>query len=210
MSILFPTDIQVLSLPVTDLPNEEFNNEIALNELLGKTTYLLLQSSDKGVPMKWNTKCMVSHNPEEYAAIPRKYLKKLQNEEEKKMGKPCDTACRLKCSQNFSIRKRLQIFKDFWELGDRNKQWEFLLQHTRKMHKNRHTREVLLHPRLFTFKYFLSSDRFNENNEPEKLNVCKTMFCNTLAVGDRPIKTAWRKHDGLPPHKKKKRIIKFI
>ncbi|CAB3237614.1 unnamed protein product [Arctia plantaginis] len=104
------------------------------------------------------------------------------------MKSPC--CCRLKCFEAFTEEERSNLFKKNWALGDRNKQWEYMIKYTKKQPKKRQTTEVTLHNRQFTFLYFLP---FEDN---QAKNVCQTMFLNTLAVGERIVKTAWEKYDG--------------
>lgn len=44
----------------------------------------------------------------------------------KKLKTPCSTNCRLKCTENFIEEKRLNIFNDFWGIGDLERQRYFV------------------------------------------------------------------------------------
>ncbi|KAJ0169363.1 hypothetical protein K1T71_015247 [Dendrolimus kikuchii] len=110
--------------------------------------------------------------------------------QEKQLQEVCNEKCRLKCSTKFSERQRMNVFEKFWKLGDRQRQWEFVIQYTEKVPKRRQTTEVTKHDRQNTFRYFLP------NEEKQKTKVCKTMFINTISTGERIISTAWKKYDG--------------
>lgn len=69
-------------------------------------------------------------------------------------------------------------------------QWEFVIKYTKTIPKRRQTTEVTKHDRQNTFTYFLP------NAEIKPLQVCKTMFLNTISSGERIITTAWKKYDG--------------
>ena len=50
--------------------------------------------------------------------------------------------------------------------------------------------------RKYTFKYFLPVTSDNEQSHSKVVDVCKTMFLNTLSVSGKIIKTSWEKYDG--------------
>ncbi|KAH9642227.1 hypothetical protein HF086_005557 [Spodoptera exigua] len=110
--------------------------------------------------------------------------------QEKQLKEPCNEKCRLKCSTKFSEKQREIIFKKFWNLGDRQKQWHFVIMYTQKIPKRRQTTEVTKHDRRNTFYYFLP------NEDKQKTKVCKTMFLNTISAGERIVTTSWKKYDG--------------
>lgn len=52
-----------------------------------------------------------------------------QNIPAKQIGEPCNSNCIYECSAKFSTEKRESIFTSFYELGDKNKQWDFFNRH---------------------------------------------------------------------------------
>lgn len=113
-----------------------------------------------------------------------------QQIKEKVLGPPCVCTCRYKCTENFSEKQRESIFNMFWSLGDRRKQWEFVVNNTKKIPTIRPTTKHPIPYRQNTIVYYLSSEGKN------KKRVCKTMFLSTIASGIRIVSTAWRKYDG--------------
>lgn len=110
--------------------------------------------------------------------------------ESKELKNPCTDKCRLKCTQHISYDDRKRVFKYFWLLGEKKRHWEFVIKYTKKSLKRRQTTEVTKHDRQNTYKYFLP------DAEKKPVQVCKTMFLNTIALSERVVSTAWKKFDG--------------
>lgn len=104
----------------------------------------------------------------------------------KQMKSPC--ICLRKCFDTFTEEKRLEIFRKYWTLGDKHKQWQFLIKYTKKEPTKRSLTAGSF--RKHTFIYFLPL-----NNTESKL-VCQTMFLNTLSTCFNSVATAWKKYDG--------------
>lgn len=112
--------------------------------------------------------------------------------QEKTMREAC--RCRYKCSDKVSEDTRKDIFKKFWALGDRAKQWLHIANYTKQEHKKRtYFARTEIHKRIYTYKYFLPK---YEEQFHTKIDVCKTMFLNTLGITERMTRTAWQKYDG--------------
>ncbi|XP_052739951.1 uncharacterized protein LOC112050230 [Bicyclus anynana] len=103
------------------------------------------------------------------------------------IGEPCD--CTLKCSVKFPLAERMDLFNKFWELGDIEKQWQYVLKYTTKLKKKRTRPGILKLNRQFTYKYYFPCNS-------TQVNVCRTMFLNTYSISETLIKTAWDKFDG--------------
>lgn len=107
--------------------------------------------------------------------------KKGRTVEAKLMGPACH--CKFKCVTKISEEERIEIFGKFWELGEREKQWLYIVNFTKKQNKTR------------TYKYYLPKKNA-EHCTHDKVDVCKTMFLNTLGISERMTRTAWQKYDG--------------
>lgn len=83
---------------------------------------------------------------------------------EKSLGQPCGPKCRYKCTENFPTDQRQTIFDKFWSLGNRQKQWEYVVKYTKKMHKRRQTTETVKHDRQNTFVYYLPTSSNNQTS----------------------------------------------
>ena len=90
----------------------------------------------------------------------------------------------MKCSTKFSESERKIIFDKFWSLGDRQKQWQFVIIYTQKVAKRRQTTVVIKHDRKNTFNYFLPTQG------KQKIKVYKTMFLNTISTSERIVTTS--------------------
>lgn len=111
---------------------------------------------------------------------------------EKEMRPAC--CCRYKCKDKISEENRKDIFKKFWALGDRAKQWIHIAKYTKKEHKKRtYFARPGKNNRTYTYKYFLPKI---ENQSHTTIEVCKVMFLNTLGITERMTRTAWKKYDG--------------
>lgn len=142
-------------------------------------------------------------NQNEWSDVKRKCLKNLGEKYVTKRGKMIDgktmgaaCTCRFKCSEKISNQQRVDCFTRFWKLGDRAKQWAYVINYTEKMKKKRCLNQDIPNNRKYTYKYYLPLITDFDELHCEKIDVCKTMFINTLAVSTRILKTAWQKYDG--------------
>lgn len=141
--------------------------------------------------------------PNEWTDVKRKCLKNLGKKyvskkgkavDEKTMGPSCK--CRNKCSEKISQEQRLACFGKFWQLGDRALQWNFIVKYSIKMKKKRCLNQETPNNRKHTYKYNLPLITGSRESHCERVEVCQTMFINTLSVSTRILKTAWKKYDG--------------
>ncbi|CAB3232013.1 unnamed protein product [Arctia plantaginis] len=115
---------------------------------------------------------------------------------EKVMKSPC--CCRLKCFEAFTEEERSNLFKKIWALGDRNKQWEYMIKYTKKQPKKRQTTEVTLHNRQFTFLYFLP---FRDNQAKKERGVKEPKEVNLEAIEDNVEEMSKNRSNLLTPKK---------
>lgn len=130
----------------------------------------------------------------------RKYLKNIGQKYVTKKGKVVDDKtlgplckCRYRCFEKIAHDQRYACFEKFWCLGNREKQWAFVVKYSKKMMKNRCLNRKVPNNRKFTFKYFLPVILDHEQGHSKLIDVCKTMFLNTLSVSDKIIKASWGK-----------------
>ena len=100
----------------------------------------------------------------------------------KEMKEPCAITCRLKCNQNIPNEVREDIFKSYWGLKEIERKWDFHAAHVKNLPKQRtRQNENSQGPskRSMTKKYFLNG-----------MEVCKTMYLNTICVSEQVVKTA--------------------
>lgn len=159
------------------------------------------QSSDRTVTPKTTRKRQ--RHPKEWTDVKRKCLKNLGKKyvtktgkavDEKTMGPSCK--CRYKCPDRISYQQRLNCFTKFWQLGDRAMQWNFIVKYCDKIKKKRCLNQDTPNSRKYTYKYHLLLITGSSETHCNKIEVCQTMFINTLAVSTRILKTAWKKYDG--------------
>ncbi|XP_026743215.1 uncharacterized protein LOC113504908 [Trichoplusia ni] len=94
---------------------------------------------------------------------------------------PCTEKCKLKCTENISTPDRYDLFKEFWDLGDLNKQRAYISTcMVDIVPKYKYTNAEK--PRRPNKAYY-----FTVNNI--KIRVCKTFFKSTLDITDRTIFT---------------------
>ncbi|XP_028136093.2 uncharacterized protein LOC126892938 [Diabrotica virgifera virgifera] len=118
---------------------------------------------------------------------------------ERIMKPPCPTTCRLKCQTKFQEKHRVQIFQDFWKLGDINYQREFVLRNlTVKPTKHpRKKKDAVELPEGDTcesrrkLSYFYTFPQ--ENCPVNTIKVCQTFFLNTLGISHQIVKTVVKK-----------------
>lgn len=86
---------------------------------------------------------------------------------------PCTTKCRRKCSTKISNEDRLKIFQKYYQLNTYVRKRDFIHSNTEKIFKKSTTKDNS--KRQNTIVFFVSTDK-------GKIQVCKTMFINTLGI----------------------------
>lgn len=102
--------------------------------------------------------------------------------------------CRMKCAEKITYDKRVVIFRDYWNLGDINRQRDFIAKYVQFKKKNRQRKRddgnaeesSETSRRSFTYVYSLPV-------ENDRVKVCKTFFINTLNISAQVVKTVFNK-----------------
>ncbi|XP_055919860.1 pinin-like [Eupeodes corollae] len=103
----------------------------------------------------------------------------------KEMGPACGEKCRLNCKSKIDETSRQSIFKNYWSLGDLQKQRELIIRHTKEI-KPKYRYSSTQNLRQLNTAFHFQLNHIN-------VRVCKTFFKNTLAINDRNIATALTK-----------------
>lgn len=142
----------------------------------------------KAVPEEWrkNKAKLLRNSGKAYTST-----SKSQKQMKERQIKPtCNEKCKLKCYNKISEEKRKLIFKNYWKLGDLEKQRQFINKHVTAIKpKYRYIREGS------TRKDY--NHAFNFEVDSETIRVCKTFFKNTLGISDRPIRTVISKQNSI-------------
>lgn len=147
----------------------------------------------------YNNKSMFSlHSRANGPRIPRRQLEKQKRQSGfsymskegiprlgRSMKEPCNN-CRFDCHR-FSESERKVIFDQYYGLGDRCLQWQFITNSIVDHVPNRRPNK----PKTKRFHTYVYSFALGEI----KLRVCKEFFTNTLGISNRIIDTALRKSD---------------
>ena len=99
------------------------------------------------------------------------------------IGPGCRVKCTKQCHSKIPADARLAVFHDFWQIGDVQRQRDFLGQHCKRSNKIHGSKEGR---RSKTITYTLT---VNDQVVP----VCKTFFLHTLNVSDKTVTTALNK-----------------
>lgn len=103
------------------------------------------------------------------------------------IAEPCKEKCRLKCKSRISEEHRLVVFKEFWDLLDHTRQWEFIARHVKQADKKQHTVASGQDSRRnYSRQYY-----FHVGSE--QIQICKVMFVNTLGISQTWVNTALRR-----------------
>ncbi|XP_039301648.1 uncharacterized protein LOC111046358, partial [Nilaparvata lugens] len=98
--------------------------------------------------------------------------------------------CRMKCASKFTEDERLAIFTEFWNLGEIDRQRDFIIntiqQTPKKRIRIRNGSENGDSCRKVTFSYSLKCDQKEEV-------VCQRFYLNTLSISQQMVKTAFLK-----------------
>ncbi|XP_031335082.1 uncharacterized protein LOC116164961 [Photinus pyralis] len=106
----------------------------------------------------------------------------------KRLKPPCTTKCRSACTTKFTDADRLTIHTCFWKQGDNALQRQFVSSHMETL-KVKYRRAIEGSNRSENLCYYLTLRGI-------KIQVCKTFFMNTLDIGDKFIRTTWKKSNG--------------
>lgn len=101
---------------------------------------------------------------------------------------PCDDNCRTKCNKKFSHEDRKEIHSRYWNLKNNTLQRQFVASHLEKLCP-KYRRTVEGSNRSVNLSYLLTLNGI-------KVKVCKKFFMSTLDIGDKFIRTTWKKSDG--------------
>lgn len=101
--------------------------------------------------------------------------------EARKIGPPCSDKCRLSCSNKVAQDDRVQLFKDFWKLGELQRQRDYLTSCVDQV--------VPQYRRISAKKPRAPNCAFYVNLIGKKVRVCKTFLINTFGVTERAIRT---------------------
>lgn len=104
----------------------------------------------------------------------------------KQMGAGCGIPCRKQCKQNITYEQRELLFKKYWQMGDVERQREYLLRHITKSSPVR--KSGTKRPRKTTLSYFFYI-------RGTKVEVCQVFFLQTLGISTRTISTVLSKND---------------
>lgn len=110
---------------------------------------------------------------------------KLGKPAEKSLGSPCN--CFRRCSKKIDDEQRTFIFNFYWNLDGTAQQWAFLVRFSERCLPERQSTDPGLR-RQYSFKFFLP---VSKDLDGEKVQVCKVMMCNTLAISNT-VRRAWR------------------
>lgn len=91
----------------------------------------------------------------------------------RKLGVPCNEKCRLKCTSNITFDERRVIHEKYWEMGDLNRQREFIMIHIFSINPK-------YRPRLDSMGSLNYGYNLEVNNVT--IRVGKTMFMATLGI----------------------------
>lgn len=109
---------------------------------------------------------------------------------ERKIGAACEEKCRIQCQKKFNEEARKSIFKEFWDLADHTRQWDFIAKYVKEIKKKQVTVGAGSVSRRSNSRYYV----FKSGEEDKR--VCKTMFLNTLGVSETWVTTALKKIKG--------------
>ncbi|CAG4972917.1 unnamed protein product [Colias eurytheme] len=93
--------------------------------------------------------------------------------------------CTKKCGEKVTHEQREYIMQQYYKIGDHERQWQYIVNHTLVEDVKRITVERK-RTRTHSIKYFFTIDS-------NKIQVCKTFFINTLSISHQTVYTALEK-----------------
>ncbi|KAL4127306.1 hypothetical protein QTP88_011482 [Uroleucon formosanum] len=161
--------------------------------LIQSTEFVELHENNQEPPVVHSTEFVELHrnNHEKQKNEGKTYMSgsNLKVVTARKLGVPCNEKCILKCINNINIDERRVIHEKYWEMGDLNRQCEFIMRHICSI--NPKYRARLDSMRSLNYGYNLEVNNVT-------IRVCKTMFMATLGIISRAIFTTTKKmNDGI-------------
>lgn len=101
------------------------------------------------------------------------------------------TNCRLNCQSKFDDSFRQQFFDRYYRLSSINEKYQFILRYTQTVDIKKRTAENS-NRRKISRLYFIGTGCW-ENGSESKIQVCQTLFLNTLNISGKTVRTAYEK-----------------
>ncbi|XP_052218286.1 uncharacterized protein LOC127835889 isoform X3 [Dreissena polymorpha] len=114
---------------------------------------------------------------------------KLQSQRCVKKG--CGMGCRYKCHNNFTENERHKLFDGYWQMGDVNKQRNFIIKFA--IQKPVNTRRSNINSVKRTSMVLWTLPKKMPDGTTVPVRICKTFFLSTLDVSSRIVSTAHAK-----------------
>ncbi|XP_003424678.1 uncharacterized protein LOC100680066 isoform X2 [Nasonia vitripennis] len=107
----------------------------------------------------------------------------------REMGPGCDSSCRFKCQTKVTYEERVQLFEEFWNIGNHSLQWRYIdkmLHWSEPQNRTEQQKNVEGLRKKFSYHYFLDLGT-------KKQKVCQTMFLDTFDISGAWIRTIAKK-----------------
>lgn len=100
------------------------------------------------------------------------------------LKRSCGPGCRFKCETKINESRRKEIFDIYWNIPNQSGKYNFI---SRYVDEKRNCQENEKEKKSFSRKYTLT------NQDGNAVDVCKTMFLNTLSISHKVVDTTLRK-----------------
>ncbi|XP_036141853.1 uncharacterized protein LOC118645253 [Monomorium pharaonis] len=101
------------------------------------------------------------------------------------MGVGC-FSCRYKCLERISLLETQQIFNEFWQIGDHNRQWVFIDKSITIIQYKNQSNDEKQRKRSIARQYSLTV-------QTRKIKVCQTMFLVTFGISNKWLESIQKK-----------------
>ncbi|KAJ8944554.1 hypothetical protein NQ314_009460 [Rhamnusium bicolor] len=105
----------------------------------------------------------------------------------RRLREPCGSKCRLKCRDKISLDDRGRLFQQFWEMGNVNKQREYIIRHIKSVSPK------YIYKRVNPTRDRSENKAYHFQVENKFIRVCRLFFLNTLNIGDTMLRNALKK-----------------
>lgn len=100
------------------------------------------------------------------------------------MKEGCGPGCRFKCESKISDDARNVFFSDYWSTNDQSRKYDFIARYVKEVPNKEMPTETSTRNQSRIYKIA---------NKNEKVQVCQTMFCNTLNISKQLVYTDLKK-----------------
>ena len=174
--------------------------EKASTEALSPTVYLKSPEMKRD-PRRWkkNIRKRKSNTGEDFVEKKKKGKAKGKIEiiKQRKMKEGCNASCTMKCSEDFDLNARMELFDAYWALPSVTENRSYLTSRIiqNKVQRKRKRKLDSEKERSITYEYWFPAPSGGLKDDGYNIRVFQKLFLDTLGISTTAVRTAFKKYD---------------